>query len=37
MAVVADIRTGQPGGADEANGWRRAVALCFGDGRSSPR
>jgi hydroxymethylglutaryl-CoA synthase len=32
LLVLSDIRTGQPGGADEANGGDAAVALCFGDG-----
>jgi hydroxymethylglutaryl-CoA synthase len=32
LAVVSDIRTGLPGGADEANGGDAAVALCFGEG-----
>jgi 3-hydroxy-3-methylglutaryl CoA synthase/uncharacterized OB-fold protein len=31
MGVVSDIRTGLPGGADEANGGDAAAALCFGD------
>lgn len=31
LGVVSDIRTGQPGGADEANGGDAAVAICFGD------
>lgn len=30
MAVLSDIRTGLPGGADEASGGDAAVALCFG-------
>jgi 3-hydroxy-3-methylglutaryl CoA synthase/uncharacterized OB-fold protein len=33
MGVVADIRSGLPGGADEANGGDAAAALCFGDER----
>ncbi|HEX9259661.1 MAG TPA: hydroxymethylglutaryl-CoA synthase, partial [Acidimicrobiales bacterium] len=32
LAVVSDIRTGLPGGADESNGGDAAVALLFGDG-----
>ena len=31
LAVVSDIRTGLPGGADESNGGDAAVAVCFGD------
>jgi hydroxymethylglutaryl-CoA synthase len=31
MAVLSDLRTGLPGGADESNGGDAAVALCFGD------
>ncbi len=31
MAVLSDIRTGLPGGSDEANGGDAAVALLFGD------
>ena len=31
MGVLSDIRTGQPGGADESNGGDAAVAICFGD------
>jgi hydroxymethylglutaryl-CoA synthase len=31
MAVLSDVRTGLPGGADEANGGDAAVALLFGD------
>lgn len=30
MAVVADIRTGLPGGVDESAGGDAAVAVCFG-------
>ncbi len=30
MAVLGDVRTGQPGGADEAAGGDAAVAFCFG-------
>ena len=30
LGVVSDIRTGLPGGADEANGGDAAVAMCFG-------
>lgn len=30
MAVLADIRTGLPGGADESAGGDAAVAMCFG-------
>ena len=32
LAVLADIRAGLPGGADEAGGGDAAVALLFGDG-----
>ena len=32
LAIAADIRTGRPGGADEANGGDAAVALLYGDG-----
>ena len=32
LAVLADIRTGLPGGADESAGGDAAVALLFGDG-----
>jgi hydroxymethylglutaryl-CoA synthase len=32
LAVLADIRTGLPGGADETAGGDAAVALLFGDG-----
>jgi hydroxymethylglutaryl-CoA synthase len=32
LAVLSDIRTGLPGGADESNGGDAAVALLFGDG-----
>jgi 3-hydroxy-3-methylglutaryl CoA synthase/uncharacterized OB-fold protein len=32
LAVLSDIRTGLPGGADEANGGDAAVAFLFGDG-----
>jgi hydroxymethylglutaryl-CoA synthase len=32
LAVLSDIRTGLPGGADEAAGGDAAVALLFGDG-----
>ncbi len=32
LAVLADIRTGLPGGADEAAGGDAAVALLFGEG-----
>jgi 3-hydroxy-3-methylglutaryl CoA synthase/uncharacterized OB-fold protein len=32
LAVLSDIRTGLPGGADEAGGGDAAVALLFGDG-----
>ena len=32
LAVMSDIRTGLPGGADEAAGGDAAVALLFGDG-----
>ena len=32
LAVLSDIRTGLPGGADEADGGDAAVALLFGDG-----
>lgn len=31
LAVIADVRTGLPGGSDEANGGDAAVALLFGD------
>ena len=31
LAVVSDIRTGQPGGADEANGGDAAAAFLYGD------
>jgi uncharacterized OB-fold protein len=31
LAVLSDIRTGLPGGADESSGGDGAVALCFGD------
>ncbi|MCU0259537.1 MAG: OB-fold domain-containing protein [Ilumatobacteraceae bacterium] len=31
VAVLSDLRTGLPGGADEAAGGDAAVALCFGD------
>jgi 3-hydroxy-3-methylglutaryl CoA synthase/uncharacterized OB-fold protein len=30
MAVLSDVRAGQPGGADEAGGGDAAVAFCFG-------
>lgn len=30
LGVVSDIRTGLPGGTDEANGGDAAVAMCFG-------
>jgi uncharacterized OB-fold protein len=30
LAVLADIRTGLPGGGDEANGGDAAAAFCFG-------
>lgn len=33
MGVLSDIRTGLPGGADEANGGDAAVAMCFGTAR----
>ena len=32
LAVLADVRTGLPGGADESGGGDAAVALLFGDG-----
>jgi hydroxymethylglutaryl-CoA synthase len=32
LAVLADIRTGRPGGVDEASGGDAAVALAFGTG-----
>lgn len=32
LAVLADIRTGLPGGADESGGGDAAVAFLFGDG-----
>ncbi len=32
LAIVSDIRTGLPGGADEANGGDAAVAVLFGEG-----
>jgi 3-hydroxy-3-methylglutaryl CoA synthase/uncharacterized OB-fold protein len=32
MAVLSDVRTGLPGGADEANGGDGAVAFVFGEG-----
>jgi hydroxymethylglutaryl-CoA synthase len=32
LAVLSDIRTGLPGGADESGGGDAAVALLFGDG-----
>lgn len=32
LAVLSDIRTGRPGGADESGGGDGAVALAFGDG-----
>jgi 3-hydroxy-3-methylglutaryl CoA synthase/uncharacterized OB-fold protein len=32
LAVLADIRTGLPGGADESGGGDAAVALLFGEG-----
>jgi 3-hydroxy-3-methylglutaryl CoA synthase/uncharacterized OB-fold protein len=32
LAVLSDIRTGLPGGADESNGGDAATALLFGDG-----
>jgi len=32
LAVASDIRTGLPGGGDEANGGDAAVAVLFGDG-----
>jgi hydroxymethylglutaryl-CoA synthase len=32
LAVLSDIRTGLPGGADEANGGDAAVAFVYGDG-----
>ena len=32
LAVLSDIRTGLPGGADEADGGDAAAALLFGDG-----
>lgn len=32
MAVLADVRTGLPGGADERDGGDAAAALVFGDG-----
>jgi 3-hydroxy-3-methylglutaryl CoA synthase/uncharacterized OB-fold protein len=32
LAVLSDIRTGLPGGADEANGGDAAAALLFGEG-----
>jgi hydroxymethylglutaryl-CoA synthase len=32
LAVVSDIRTGLPGGGDEANGGDAAVALLYGEG-----
>lgn len=32
LAVLSDIRTGLPGGADESGGGDAAVALAFGDG-----
>ena len=32
LAVLTDIRTGLPGGADEANGGDAAVAVLFGEG-----
>jgi len=31
MAFVSDIRTGLPGGGDEANGGDAAAAICFGE------
>src|SRR5262245_27429802 len=31
LAVLADIRTGQPGGADEANGGDAAAAFLYGE------
>ena len=31
LAVVSDIRTGQPGGADEANGGDAAAAFLYGE------
>jgi 3-hydroxy-3-methylglutaryl CoA synthase/uncharacterized OB-fold protein len=34
LAVLSDVRTGLPGGADEAGGGDAAVALLFGDGPS---
>ena len=32
LAVLSDVRTGLPGGADEANGGDAAAALLFGEG-----
>jgi len=32
LAVLSDIRTGRPGGADESGGGDAAVALAFGEG-----
>ena len=32
LAILSDIRTGLPGGADEANGGDAAVAVLFGEG-----
>ena len=32
LAILSDIRTGLPGGADEANGGDAAVAFLFGEG-----
>jgi hydroxymethylglutaryl-CoA synthase len=32
LAVLSDVRTGLPGGLDEANGGDAGVALLFGDG-----
>jgi hydroxymethylglutaryl-CoA synthase len=32
LAVLSDVRTGLPGGADEANGGDAAVAFLFGEG-----
>ncbi|MFV0309362.1 MAG: OB-fold domain-containing protein [Desertimonas sp.] len=32
LAIASDVRTGRPGGADEANGGDAAVALLYGDG-----
>ena len=37
LAVLADIRTGRPGSADEANGGDAAVTLAFGERRRHRR